>query len=144
VNDDPIKLWQHIHGACSHFPIVGMTLSFLFDIGAILFRRPNWRPVGFWTLIAAAVISVPTVLSGLSAEYGWFGISPKWEAEHLILHRNLALAGSGAAIVLALWRAARKDMLKGAEWIAYLVVLTVATGLIGFTGFYGAYVARGY
>jgi uncharacterized membrane protein len=143
LNDDPIKLWQHIHGAAAHFPIVGMILSFLFDMGAIVFKRPNWRHVGFWTLIAAAVVSLPTVLSGLSAEYGWFGVE-KWQADHLILHRNLALAGSGAAIVLALWRSARKDALKGAEWIAYLVLLTIATGLIGFTGFYGAYVARGY
>jgi uncharacterized membrane protein len=143
LNEDPIKLWQHLHGATSHFPIAGMILAFLFDFGSVIFRRPSWRCVGFWTLIAAAVVSVPTVLSGLSAQYGWFGIE-KWQADHLVLHRNLALFGAGAAIVLALWRTVRKDDLKGGEWIAYLALLAVATGLIGFTGYYGAYVARGY
>jgi uncharacterized membrane protein len=143
LEEDPIKLWQHIHGASSHFPIAGMILSFLFDYGAIVFRRPNWRHVGFWTLVATAVISIPTVLSGLSAEYGWFRIE-KWTADHLLIHRNIALAGAGVAIVLALWRAARRDQMKGGEWIAYLVLMTVATGLLGYTGYLGAYVARGY
>ena len=143
MNEDPIKLWQHLHGATSHFPIAGMILSFLFDFGATLFRRPTWRHVGFWTLIAAVVAAVPTVLTGLSAQYGWFGIE-KWPADHLLIHRNLALFGSGVGLVLAIWRTVRKDALKGAEWFVYLALLAVATGLIGFTGYYGAYVARGY
>jgi uncharacterized membrane protein len=143
LDEDPIKLWQHIHGASSHFPVAGIILSFLFDLGATLFRRPNWRHVGFWTLIATAIVSVPAVVSGLSAQLGWFGVD-KWQADHLLIHRNVALGGAGLALLLALWRVARRDDLKGGEWIAYLVLAAVATGLLGYTGFLGAYVARGY
>jgi uncharacterized membrane protein len=140
---DDIKLWQHIHGACTHFPIAGMVLAFLFDYGSMVFRRPNWRTVSFWTLIAAAVVAVPAILSGLTGQLGWFGVTP-WPADHLLAHRNAALIGGGAAIVLALWRVLRRDALKGGEWIAYLCLMTLATGVFAYTGFLGGYVVHGY
>ena len=145
--EDPIKLWQHLHGASSHFPIVGMMLAMAFDFGATLFRRPTWRVVGFWTLFAAAVIAVPAVISGLWGQQGWFGVTPALTLNpqsSVLFHRNVALFGAGAAILLSLWRIVRRDALKGGEWAAYLVILLLATGAIGYTGYLGSYIARGY
>ena len=144
--DDPIALWKHIHGASAHFPIAMMMVSFAFDYGAILFRRPNWRTVGFWTLIVAAVLSVPTILSGLWGQLGWFGVD-KWEATSVLVHRNVSLFGGGVVLLLAIWRSLRRDSredLKGGEWITYLVALIFATAAIGYTGYLGAYVKEGY
>jgi uncharacterized membrane protein len=142
-NEDPIKLWQHIHGATAHFPIAMMVVGFLFDLGAIVFKRENWRTVGFWCLMIAAIVAVPLVVSGMAGGMGWFGIE-KWMAEGTMKHRNVALIGSGLTILLALWRAVRRDALKGAEWGIFLLLLAAAVGGIGYAGFLGAYVARGY
>ncbi len=166
MEEDPIKLWQHIHGATAHFPIALIIVSFLFDIGALIFKQPArpgvsedrdttvknpaWRSVAFWTLIIAALGCIPLVISGLAGQIGWFGISGLTEAnpESSVLnkfgHRNVALAGSGLAIALAIWRSARRDKFKGAEFAVYLVLLTLATVAIGWAGYLGAYVAKGY
>ncbi|MDX1935021.1 MAG: DUF2231 domain-containing protein [Capsulimonadales bacterium] len=141
--EDPIAFWQHIHGATAHFPIVGLILAFCFDMGATIFRRPHWRTIGFWTLLVAAVVSVPAVLSGLTGQNGWFGVS-RWMSDSMERHRNVAIVVSVLAVLLSLWRIVRKDELKGTEWLAYLVLLTVATGIISYTGWLGGYVARGY
>lgn len=141
--EDPLKLWQHIHGASAHFPIVGMMLALCFDFGSLLFRRPQWKVVGFWCLFAAAVVSIPAVLSGLTGQNGWLGVD-KWVSISMDKHRNIALIAAGSAILLSLWRIIRKDDQKGAEWFVYLALMLAATAAIGYTGFLGAYVARGY
>ena len=141
---DPMKLWQHVHGASSHFPIALIIVAVLFEIGAVLWKKPTWRTVGFWAVIVAAVLAVPTTLSGLTGQLGWFEFD-KWEAEHLILHRNVSLWGGGAILLLAIWRVVRaKNTMKPGELAAYLIALIGATGAIGYTGWLGAYVARGY
>ncbi len=142
LKTDPISLWEHVHGASSHFPIAMMFVSFAFDLGAIVFRNRNWRTVGFWTLIVAAIIAVPTILSGLTGLYGWFGFE-KWDSKTMLLHRNLALFSGGAVILLALWRGLRRDKLGKGEFIAYMIIVTAATAGIGYTGYLGAYVAQG-
>lgn len=143
MNEDPIKLWQHTHGASVHFPIALIIVAFLFDLGALLFKKDSWRTIGFWCTLIAAGVSVAACLSGLWGQLGW-GSVDKWEAESLIKHRNLALIGSGVMLALAIWRLAVRDRLsRGAQW-AYVVASLIAVGLIGFTGYVGGYVARGY
>lgn len=142
--DDPIQLWQHLHGASAHFPIALLFVGAAFDYGSIVFKQPTWRHVGFWCLMCAALISVFTVITGLSGVYGWFGIKDVWQADSILKHRNIALITSGVAIALALWRAIRRDRLQGAEWAVFLVALLAAVAGIGYTGFLGAYVQRGY
>lgn len=141
--EDPIKIWQHLHGASSHFPIALMIASFLFDLGSLLFKRPSWRIVGFWTLFTSVVVLPMAILSGFTGYLGWFGFS-KWDAAGLVLHRNLSLVGAGVLFALAVWRMRRRDALKGAEFAAYLVLAALAMGVISYTGYAGAYVARGY
>jgi len=143
VTEDPIKFWQHIHGASSHFPIALLIFAWLFDVGGTILGRREWRVIGFWAVIAAAVISFPAIGSGLTGQLGWFG-AKTWEAESLILHRNVALASGGLSQVLAIWRIIRGSKISGGEWIFYLVLLTAGVGIVGYTGFLGAYVARGY
>ena len=149
MKDDPILFWQHVHGASSHFPIAMMVASLFFDFGALVLRRRDavqgaaWRHVAFWTLLIAAAVSVPTILSGLAGQLGWFGIKP-WDAERMVLHRNVALIAGGFVIAMAIWRTARRDRLAGGEFAAYLAILLLASIGIGYTGYLGAYVARGY
>ena len=143
MEEDPLKLWQHVHGASVHFPVALAVVSALFDLGALALRRDTFRTVGFWCLIAATVVAVPALLSGLAGQLGWFGIE-KWEAENLIRHRNLAFVCSGALLVLSVWRIAARDRAStGARVLQILIAVAAATSA-GWTGYLGAYVARGY
>ncbi|MES2464260.1 MAG: DUF2231 domain-containing protein [Armatimonadota bacterium] len=140
---DPIQLWQHIHGASSHFPIALLIVSVVFDLGSIWRKSPTWRAVGFWSLVIAAIVAIPATISGLSAIQGWFGVD-RWIADSIVLHRNVALAAGGMSIALALWRVLRRDALKAGEWAVYLGLAIMTTLGISYTGWLGAYVARGY
>lgn len=143
MKDDPIKLWQHAHGASIHFPIALIIVALLFDAGALLFKKDHWRTVSFWCLLIAAGLSVPACLSGLWGQLGWGG-GEKWDAESINKHRNLALISSGVMLALALWRTLVKDRLSPRlQWV-YLVLELIAVGIVGYTGFVGGYVARGY
>ena len=149
-SDDPIKLWQHLHGASAHFPIALIIVSFGFDFAAVVFKHPSWRTVAFWTLIVAAGISVASVLTGLAGQIGWFGIEPLLKVNpdssvlHTFGHRNVSLLGTAVMVGLTAWRVARRDAIHKGEFILYLLLLTLATGAIGYTGYLGAYIAKGY
>lgn len=121
-----------------------MFVSFAFDYGALLFRKPVWRTVAFWALVTAAILAVPTLLSGLTGQLGWFHVTAVDASDHLLPHRNAALISSGIIVPLCLWRVLRKDRLAGHEFALYLVILTIATVAIGYTGWLGAYVGKGY
>jgi uncharacterized membrane protein len=134
-----------------------MFASLAFEFGAVIFRKPSWRVVGFWTLIVAAVLCVPTILSGLTGLWGWFHVDPYMSkpSDTLLKHRNVALIAGIIVVLMAIWRTAsieRKHAkaLNGetvaiprAEFAVYLVVLILATAGIGWAGYLGAYVAQG-
>jgi uncharacterized membrane protein len=149
LNQDPIEFWKHVHGASVHFPIALFIVGLMFDYGSVLFRRPNWRTVGFWCLIAGAIVAVPACVSGLAGLYGWLGVATSpdtfegYKGSNVLLmfgHRNLGLTGTGIAILLAIWRAIRKDELKKTEWGVFLALWLAATLSIGLAGYMGAYV----
>ncbi len=145
--EDPLKLWQHVHGASSHFPIALVIVAVLFELGAVMFKKPAWRIVGFWAIFTAALLSVPAILSGLTGFLGWFGFTPHGAdvSDHVVLHRNVSLVGGGVLILLAAWRVGReKAGMKSAEHATYLVLLIAATLIIGYAGWLGAYVGHGY
>lgn len=146
MEEDPLKLWQHIHGGSSHFPIALIMVAFLFDLGGAIFKRDDWKSVGFWCIILGALATIPAVLSGLSGGNGWFG--GEWAnreySASMARHRTLALIASGLAIVLALWRTIRKDKMRGPETMIYLFLLGAAVGVIGVVGYLGGYTGHGY
>ena len=138
-------LWQHLHGASVHFPIVLLLVGVVFDLGAIVSKKDSWRSLGFWCFLLGALCTIPAALSGLSGVYGWFKIETIYDAQgtHLLQHRNVALIGGGLSLALALWRTAVKDRLKGGAWLVWLVLAITTAGLIGFAGFRGGGITHG-
>ena len=153
--EDPIKLWQHLHGASVHFALALTLVSFVFDLGSKIFGKKEWRMVGFWALVVAVTLALPAIFSGFWGQLGWFRIE-KWEAESLLPHRNFALGGSIGIALLLIWRSATRDFgvaraarvelnRKGDRlYLGYLVLMLAATIAIGYTGYLGSYVARTY
>ncbi|MBC8104198.1 MAG: DUF2231 domain-containing protein [Cytophagales bacterium] len=140
---DFAELWVHVHGASTHFPIALLIVSLLFDLGALIFRQPNWRIVAYYTLLAAALGTIPAVLSGLTGGQGWFGIDP-WTSGPVNTHRLVSLIASGIMLALALWRGLKRDALKGVPFAIYLVLVVLSSVLIGYTGWLGGAVAGVY
>lgn len=140
---DPIPFWQHVHGASVHFPVALVLFGAALDTASLVFKRESWRTAGFWALVAGAGIAIPALLSGLAGQLGWFGIEA-WSAESLMRHRNIAFFGSGASLLLALWRVAMKDRASARLRLIWTMLGWIAAGLCGWTGFLGGYVARGY
>jgi uncharacterized membrane protein len=147
-----MALWQHLHGASTHFPIVLLLVAIGFDIGAILFKKESWRTVAFWCFLVGALSTLPSVLSGLSGMNGWLGVTEKekWYVEagskgeaFLLRHRNLALISGGASLLLALWRTLAKDRLRGGVFYAWLILAIAVAGGIGFVGFLGGAITHG-
>lgn len=149
IEEDPIKIWQHFHGATVHFALSLALVSIAFDLGSVIFGKREWRTVGFWCLLVAALLSVPAILSGLWGQLGWFKATP-WDAEQLLKHRNFALGGGISQIVLFVWRSVTHDFgansrdRKGPGYTIYLVLAVLAAAAMGYTGYLGGYVARGY
>jgi uncharacterized membrane protein len=145
--EDPVKLWQHLHGAAAHFPIACIMVALAFDYGSQIFKQPQWRTVSFWCMIVASVVAIPLIFSGFAGQLGWkfLGADTPWETlDHAVeLHRNIALAGSITTMLLTIWRTVRRDQFTKGQWGAYLAIATLATGAIGFTGYLGAYVRSG-
>jgi uncharacterized membrane protein len=142
---DPIPLWQHLHGATSHFPVACLFIALAFDYGSQIFKQPQWRTVSFWCMIVASLVAIPLVFSGFAGQQGWkfMGVAEPVEFGPVLVHRNIALTGSIITVLLTLWRVARKDQFTKNQWMGYLVMATVATLAIGLTGYLGGYVARG-
>jgi uncharacterized membrane protein len=143
--NDPIPLWQHLHGASAHFPIACIMVALAFDYGSQIFKQPHWRTVSFWCMIVASLVAVPLIFSGFAGQLGWkfLGATEPRTYGPVLIHRNIAIAGSLLTILLTIWRTARRDQFTRAQWIVYILLATLATGVIGFTGYLGAYVQNG-
>lgn len=148
--DDPISLWKHIHGAVTHFPIALLFMSVAFDLGALLFKKANWRTVGFWTLVAAMVLIVPAIASGLYGIYldadgkSYLASGGYMPDRTIKWHRNMSFFAAGFLIVPTLWRIIKKDDLTKVAQVICLLIAFIAMLFVTVTGYNGAYVPRGY
>lgn len=148
--EDPLRLWQHIHGATTHFPIALIFISVAFDLGALLFKKDNWRTVGFWTLVAGMILLVPAILSGLYGIYWDTTGKATFAAEGynairtIKWHRNMSFFAAGFLLVPTIWRVAKRDQLTAVAQVICLLFAFIAVAFITITGYNGAYVPRGY
>jgi len=149
MEEDPISLWQHFHGATTHFPIALAIASVAFDLGGLLLKKDSLRAAGFWTMVAAVLSALVGTGTGLYYVYLDPGGKGKLAAEGFVLdtvtkHRNFGLTGTGLLLLAGVIRLAKRDRLTSATLVIYLVLALAGTVFIGLTGFKGGYVARGY
>ncbi len=148
--EDPLKLWQHLHGATTHFPIALVFMSVAFDMGALLFKKENWRIVGFWTLVACMILIVPAIASGLYGIYVDTGGKANFAAggynavRTIQWHRNMSFFATGFLLIPTIWRVAKRDQLATDARVVCLCFVFLAMLFIAVAGYNGAYVPRGY
>ena len=126
--------WERAHGGLTHFPIALIFVATLFDL--LLFVRPSKRPdfkaIGYWLVILAALGAVAAVFSGL-------GLS-KWKVMGtglMRLHHLFVWPAFGLILALTAWRVAARNEFSRRAFVSYLITACCACALIGAAGFVG-------
>ena len=96
--------WARMHGGATHFPIVLLMVSVVFDYASLWWRdelrRLDFRAVGFYSLLIAAAASPAAVVSGIALSKGIL-----WGTGILALHHYFIWPAFGLLIGLVAWRA---------------------------------------
>jgi uncharacterized membrane protein len=125
-------LLENVHDKLVHFPIV---LTLMAALMLVLARRkPEFGPLAFWLVWAAALSVLAAYFSGVSAEVEFEKDPKHWLAE---VHRKwgIAVGLAEAAWVLLSLRAGTRRF----AWVWGLLVVA----LVLVTGFLGGLVAHG-
>jgi len=123
------------HVVVIHFPIALFLAGFSFDLLALWRRDRSLATAAYYNLIAAAVTTLPAVVTGLLAWQWQYG--GKRLRGNLRLHLILGLVSS-AMIWLVWWLHFRQRRKPGQRLTAaYLTIELVAVAVITLTGHLG-------
>jgi uncharacterized membrane protein len=127
--------WPQLHAALNDLPTALLLTAVLFELIAVVTRRPGFRQVSFWTLIVGAVGGAAAVISGLQAEEH----IEHGEAVHRVMetHEQLGLITLGVFGVLALWRIVRERRMGALERALALILSLGGAGVLFVTANYG-------
>lgn len=132
--------WLEAHGGITHFPVALLIASLVFDIGAAVFRKPEWRTVGFWMLATGVVMALPALFTGwMTARHLFSG--PAQPPENLTLHWRAAVLASALAAIVLTWRVARRDTAARGPRAGMQALGALAAVAVGFAGYLGGNMA---
>ena len=123
------------HGVLIHFPIALFISSVAFDVIARLTRSRSLARAAYYNLIAAAIMALPAVVTGVLA---W-----QLQLEGAKLRGNLRLhlgLGASSAILiwmLAWWRRSQEREDRGSLAAGYWAVAFLAVTVVALTGHLG-------
>jgi uncharacterized membrane protein/cytochrome c2 len=135
--------WLEAHGGVTHFPVALLIMALVFDLGAALFRKREWRTVGFWLLLAGVVMAVPAIFTGWMTARHLFGGGTARPPAELTLHWRMAVLTAVLAIALLAWRIARRDEGAGRSRAAMIGLSSLVALSVGITGYLGGDMALG-
>ena len=125
-----------MHGGATHFPIALLMVSVVFDHAGFWWRdevrRREFRVVGFYSLLIAAVASPAAVVSGIALSRGIL-----MGTGMLALHHYFIWPTFGLLIGLAVWRLVVRERAsrRASGWYLALASLTlVAMMTAGYWG----------
>jgi len=128
--------WERAHGGLTHFPIALIFVATLFDILSFFWdrssKRRDFKAIGYWLVILAALGAVAAVFSGL-------GLS-KWKIVGtglMRLHHLFVWPAFGLILALTAWRVAARNEFSRRAFASYLIAACCACALIGAAGFVG-------
>ncbi|HSU56978.1 MAG TPA: DUF2231 domain-containing protein [Candidatus Dormibacteraeota bacterium] len=128
--------WARIHGGATHFPIALLMVSVLFDHAAFWWRnelrRREFRALGFYSLLIAAVASPVTVFSGIALSRGVLLGSGM-----LALHHYFVWPAFGFLIGLAVWRLVMRERVSSRAVGCYLAFASLTLAAMLFAGYWG-------
>jgi uncharacterized membrane protein len=126
--------WPRLHAALNDLPTALLLTAVLFDVLALVLKRPGFRQVSFWTLMVGALGGAAAVISGLQAE----NHIEHGEAVHELMetHEKLALTTLAVFAVLALWRIFRERRMGSGERTLVSILSLAGLGVLFATATY--------
>jgi mono/diheme cytochrome c family protein len=128
--------WERAHGGLTHFPIALIFVATLFDLLSLIRDRSakgrDFKAIGYWLVILAALGAVAAVFSGL-------GLS-KWKVMGtglMRLHHLFVWPAFALILALTAWRVAARNEFSRRAFTSYLITACCACALIGAAGFVG-------
>jgi uncharacterized membrane protein len=117
-----------------HFTVALLSISAVFYLAGLLFKKNNFLVVARWNLWIGALATIGTVLAGWYAYNTVTHDGPSHAA--MTDHRNWALVTASIFILLALWAFWKQ---RGATTVnpAFVVIILFAAGLLAITGYKG-------
>ncbi|MEP7227937.1 MAG: DUF2231 domain-containing protein, partial [Gemmatimonadales bacterium] len=127
--------WPRLHAALNDLPTALLLVAVMFDLLAVVTKRPSFRQLGVWTMLVGAVGGGLAVLSGLEAEEH---IS-HGDAVHRVMetHETLGLITLAVFGVLTLWRIVRERRMGAGERALSLGLSVVGVGFLFATAVFG-------
>jgi uncharacterized membrane protein len=126
------------HPALLHFPIVLFFTVLVFDCLFLMGKIKESYYAAHWIVIVAAILAIPTVITGLYASELGHADNP-----YILIHRNWALTTLAYSLGHAIFRAyvIRKKRIFPAY--VFVLISLINVGLIAVTGEYGGLITRG-
>ena len=126
----------HIHLLLNHFPTVGMVVGFGLFLLALLQRSEDLKRGGLAVLFVIALLSLPTYMSGYSAQKSVRGM-PGVSQAVIDLHQRSALLAlivmeaTGIVAWYGLWYSRRRVSLSPRITAAVILLAAATIGLMG-------------
>lgn len=127
-----------LHPAIIHFPIVLIFMMLAFDILYWFTKREIFQSIASWLIIIAAIILVPTVLTGfLAKDFYLVG------DEDVFRHQYMAIVTVLYTMGYAIFRGFALFNYKIYPIYIYLLLSIINVGLVSTTAEFGGIVVRG-
>lgn len=126
------------HPVLIHLPIAFVLAGFVMDLCAWMLKRPSFLTAGHWFFILAALLLIPTVITGWYAKELYTPGDPD-----VINHQNLAIATALFLLPYAMLRTYCLAKEHAFSIYLYPLLSLIAVTLIGNTAELGGIVVRG-
>ena len=125
----------NMHPLLTHFPIVLLTASFVFDAMSVLWRRVEYERLGAWAQLIGTASLAATIASGLAAK-GALRIS-EGAMDTIHIHEQIAFLAAVLTSGLLLWRIAARLSLPARHRNVYLALSFATMVLVWGGAWYG-------
>jgi len=124
----------NLHSLIVHFPVALLTVAFVADFVAVVFRKEEARSVGWWVMVAGYTSLVGSVISGLLAKE--VVLVPVDAGNLFERHQQAAFAAAALFSALFLWRIGARSNIPPARFL-YLFLLGVALAILWAGAWFG-------
>ena len=134
------EFWLRVHGGSTHFPIVLLFVSVLFDVLGLYWpdrsARRGLHFAGFGAAFIAVSVTFVAVASGLLIS-NWRTLG----SGSLLRHHIFVWPVFGISIALVVWRLIMRERASSRAFGIYLMGMVAASALVFAAGYWGGELA---